>query len=115
MANLTQTSLRSDRCLENAITLMEKSYAKKLTLEAISRAAGMSPHGLSKLLVKHTGLSPINYLNALRLHHASRLLKQTNLSIEAIAEQCGFANRFYMTRLMKKHRHTTPAAFRANA
>ncbi|HPA18718.1 MAG TPA: helix-turn-helix domain-containing protein [Verrucomicrobiae bacterium] len=60
-------------------------------------------------------LAPIRYLIELRLNHCFRLLRHSSLTIEEIAEQCGFANRFYLTRVMREYRQTTPAAFRRQA
>ena len=102
----------SDARLERAIALMESSFTEKLTVPTIAKTAGMSERAVSEMFVRHTGLSPIRYLIELRLNQAYRLLKQTDLPIEAVAEQSGFANRFYLTRIMKKYRNNTPAAFR---
>jgi AraC-like DNA-binding protein len=102
----------SDPRLERAIALMESDFTEKLTVSTIDKTAGLSERAVSELFVQHTGLSPIRYLIELRLNHAYRLLKQTDLPIESVAEQAGFANRFYLTRIMKKYRNNTPAAFR---
>ncbi len=104
---------RSDQRLENVVAMMEAHLTEKITLAEIANHSGMSERGISKLFVRHTGMSPIRYLIELRLNQATRLLCHTNQSIEAIAEHCGLTNRFYLTRLMKKYRHTTPAAMRA--
>lgn len=94
---------------------MERAIAQKLTLAGLGKLAGLSPRTLTKLFCEHTGFSPIRYLTELRLNHCCRLLRHSPLSIEEIAEQGGFANRFYLTRMMRKYRHTTPAAFRRQA
>ena len=44
-----------------------------------------------------------------------KLLRHTDHSIEQIAEESGFPNRYYFTRMLSKYRKTTPAAFRADA
>ena len=56
---------------------------------------------------------PMRYLIELRLNHAMKLLRHTDDSIEKIAEECGFPNRYYFTRMLSRYRRTTPAAFRA--
>jgi transcriptional regulator GlxA family with amidase domain len=44
-----------------------------------------------------------------------KLLRHTDRSIEQIARECGFRDRYYFTRVFAKHRQTTPAAFRREA
>lgn len=99
----------------NAMKLMGREFSTKLTLDDLGRLTGLSPRGLTKLFVQRTGFPPIRYLTELRLNHCSRLLRHSTLSIEEIADQCGFANRFYLGRMMRKYRQATPAAFRAQA
>jgi AraC-like DNA-binding protein len=48
-----------------------------------------------------------------RLDEACRLLRHTQDSIESIAEACGLVNRQYLSRMMRQHRNTSPAAYRA--
>jgi AraC-like DNA-binding protein len=99
--------------LSKAIQLIDQAFASKLTLADLARHAGFSQRSLSKLFVAHTGFAPIRYLTEVRLDCCCRLLRHSPSSIEDIAEKCGFANRFYLSRMMRKYRHTTPAAFRA--
>ncbi len=42
----------------------------------------------------------------------AKLLLQTDLSIEAIAERCGFSSRQQMTRLFQEHEHCSPRQWR---
>jgi len=102
-----------DARLKNAIALMNQSLTQKLTLADLSTETGLKERALNGLFLKHTGLSPIRYWIELRLNEASRLLRHSELSIEEIAEQSGFANRFYLNRMLKKYRNITPAAFRS--
>lgn len=105
----------TDARLAKAITLINHNFSKKLTLEQLGKEAGLSPRTLGKLFVERTGFTPIRYLTELRLNHGCRLLRHSQLTIEEIAEHCGFANRFYLTRMLRKYRHTTPAVFRRQA
>lgn len=101
-----------DARLGKAIKLMNQAFSQKLTLQQLSKHAGLSARGLGQLFLEQTGFAPIRYLTELRLNHCCRLLRHSTLPIEAVAEQCGFANRFYLSRMLRKYRHTTPAAFR---
>lgn len=67
---------------------------------------------LSSLFSKEMGVSLTDYVNLCRIHHAQRLLLGTNLPIKSIAEQCGFSDIHYFSRLFKKIVETTPKAYR---
>ena len=114
-APLMENRPSHDARLEHVHARMQRELAGRLTLADLSRTSGLSVRHLNSLFVEQTGLSPMRYLTELRLNQCQLLLRQTRLSIDDIAEQCGFANRFYLTRMMSRHRHTTPAAFRRQA
>ena len=58
------------------------------------------------------GVTPSDYLASLRIHKAVVMLKETALSIQEIALQCGFNNANYMAKVLKKNMSTTPGAVR---
>ena len=104
-----------DARLDQIIERMKKNLATKMTIQGLGRQVGLSPRSLTHLFIKGTGFPPNRYLIELRLNHCCHLLRHTPQPVEAIAEQCGFANRFYMSRLLKKYRFATPAAYRSSA
>ena len=58
------------------------------------------------------GITPHNYLTKLRLEHAMSLLLNTSLSIREIAQQSGFTESNYFTKVFRKYTHMTPGDFR---
>lgn len=83
-----------------------------LTLPALARTTGLSVREASRIVKDVTGFTPARYLLELRLDAAMNLLRHTDQSIESVARESGFPNRHYLTRMLAKHRQTTPAAFR---
>jgi transcriptional regulator GlxA family with amidase domain len=51
-------------------------------------------------------------LKTLRLEHAIELLKDTDFSIDEIAEECGFANTGYFIKTFRLSYGKTPGNFR---
>jgi AraC-like DNA-binding protein len=47
-----------------------------------------------------------------RLIHASELLKNTDLSVTAISETCGYDSESYFMRQFKQHKGCTPSEYR---
>lgn len=99
--------------LLSCIAWLQENLREKVTLADLARFADVSPRTLSNLFVSEVGFPPMRYLIELRLNRAMTLLRHTDYSIEQIAEDCGFPNRYYFTRMLSKYRRTTPAAFRA--
>lgn len=50
-----------------------------------------------------------------RLLYAAELLKNTDMSVSAIAEQCGYDSESYFMRQFKKHKDCTPSEYRRRA
>lgn len=106
--NLSNTESILFKCIE----YMQIHMHEKITLAKLARFACKSPRTLSHLFVNGIKHPPMRYLIELRINKAMKLLRHTHLSIDQIAKECGFANRYYFTRMLSKFRKTTPAAFR---
>nr|WP_236675900.1 AraC family transcriptional regulator [Chryseolinea lacunae] len=72
----------------------------------------ISPNHLNKAVKAVTGKSPTKWIDEAIVLEAKVLLHQSDLSIAAIAEDVGFLDPSYFTRLFKKHEGLTPVAFR---
>jgi AraC-like DNA-binding protein len=105
-------SSRSDARLARCVAYLHEHLRDKITLADLARFAGTSARTLAHLFAAELGFPPMRYLIELRLNHAMKLLRHTEHGIEKIAEECGFPNRYYLTRMLSKYRKTTPAEFR---
>jgi len=61
-----------------------------------------------------TGQTPGRYVQDRRLRRAAEVLVSTDHSIDEIAERCGFANRYYFTRVFSQRMGVPPARYRSN-
>ena len=57
-------------------------------------------------------MSPLAYVQTLRLEEAKQQLEATQLPIEAIAGECGYEDAGYFSRLFTKRVGLTPANYR---
>jgi AraC-like DNA-binding protein len=60
-----------------------------------------------------TGRTPARYVQERRLERASELLISTDFTIDQIAEACGFANRYYFTRVFTQRMGLPPGRYRS--
>jgi AraC-like DNA-binding protein len=105
------TSYNSRR-IEKVIEFLNTQYDKKITLKEAAKIANMSEVSFSRFFKANTGISFIDNLIDIRLGHASRLLIDTNYSINEIAYSCGFNNISNFNRLFKKKKNYAPKKFR---
>jgi AraC-like DNA-binding protein len=103
---------RVDSRVERAMDFMHANLTRKLSAEGIAAEAGLSVRNLNHLFQQHVQMAPMRVLLDFRLDKACRLLRHNDTSIEQIAEECGFPNRYYFSRMLKQHRGTSPAAYR---
>lgn len=101
-----------DRELRRVVDLMRERLADNLNLSDLAGVVGLSESQFLRAFKARTGTPPHRYLVGLRLDHARRLLRTTELPIARIAGDCGFAHQEHLTRVMRARLGTTPAAFR---
>ena len=54
----------------------------------------------------------LRFLTRLKLHRACELLKTTDLSMQEVAQEIGFNDQFYFSRLFRRHLRMAPTAYR---
>ena len=91
---------------------LDANYAKHITLDTLTDLTHMNKYYISHSFAKYTGLSPIQYLNELRLEAACRLLEKTDFSISDIASATGFSSQSYFTQAFHKKHGMTPIKYR---
>ena len=99
--------------LDRAVQFISENFAREdLTTEEIARTADMSESHFRRLFKIAYGLSPIKYINILRIERAKELIRYTNESFSDIATVVGFANLYYFSRMFKKEVGCTPSEFK---
>lgn len=87
-------------------------YQDKITIEELAKTTSISKTEVLRCFKAIMGLSPISYLNSYRLQRAAHMLINTEKSIQEIAEDCGFDDNSYFSKLFKKKYHVTPHDYR---
>jgi AraC-like DNA-binding protein len=86
--------------------------ARPVPLRDLADAARISPSTLCRLFRRHFDVGPVAAIELLRLNKAEPLLWQTNLSVHAIAVQCGFADAYHFSRRFRAVYSMAPTTFR---
>ncbi len=72
----------------------------------------MIADGLVRAFRRWMNSTPNRYLTEVRIREACRRLEGREPSIDRMADALGFANRYYFTRVFKRHTGTTPGRYR---
>lgn len=98
--------------LEAAIEYIKNNYEKNLKLEEMAQKCFLHPIYFQRLFKKCFKITPNNYLTMVRLQEACRILLKTDMPIKDIAQNTGFCNQFYFSKVFKSHFRKTPLEFR---
>jgi len=85
------------------------------TLQSLAETAGMSRAAFARRFKEAFGRTVMDFLKEIRLRHAARLLRATDLPVKAVASRSGFESRSYFSRAFKAFSGVDPAGFRVAA
>lgn len=98
-----------------AVAHIESNLAQPLAVPDIARAAGISHNQLTRLFRAETGDTVIAYLRRRRLHRARHLLRESTLSIPAIAATVGIPDLQAFNKTCRRELGASPRAVRSGA
>ncbi len=91
---------------------IDQFYMNELSQTEIAKAAGITPQHLCRLFKNNIHITPIRYLNEVRIKQAQILLNKTSLSILTIGEKVGFTTPHYFSQTFHKITGKTPSEYR---
>lgn len=97
--------------LKSVFEYIENNYSSNITLQQLSQISGMSPKYFCRYFQTIAHKTPVDYLNYYRIERSCFLLCTTDLSVTAIAYDCGFNDCSYYIKLFKRYKHTTPKQY----
>lgn len=98
--------------LDSAITFINSNLTKDLNLETIAREAGMSKSYFSTIFKKMNGIPVWDYITRKRIELAMSFLREQDMSILEIAEECGFSSISNFNRCFRQVTGISPSAYR---
>jgi AraC-like DNA-binding protein len=101
------------RRMEKLIEFMNANFHRPVRLAEAAALVNMAETAFSRFFKTKTGVNFVDFLNDIRLGHASRLLIDTKDSIADIASACGYTSMSNFNRTFKREKGKTPKDFRA--
>ncbi len=111
-ASQLDVSASAHPLLERVFRVIEARYREPISLADVAHAVGRSSAYLTHLVRLETGRTVLEWLIERRLAEARRLLTETNLSLERVAELSGFSDASYFGRRFRKSHGAPPNAWR---
>ncbi|MGE7909464.1 bifunctional transcriptional activator/DNA repair enzyme AdaA [Lysinibacillus xylanilyticus] len=108
----TNENLPDSEWVDVITEYIDKNFTEKLTLESLANICHGSPYHMHRTFKKIKGITPVEYIQQVRVLAAKKYLIQTNKTIGDIAICVGMANAAYFITLFKKKTGQTPAQFR---
>lgn len=96
------------------LTYIQENY-KNITLTQVAQKFHYTPEYTSKFIKQTSGKTFSEFLTQIRMEHAVKLLKYTNLSVGDISFDIGYENPETFIRNFKKLYKKTPAVFRRDS
>ncbi|MFC4597323.1 helix-turn-helix domain-containing protein [Cohnella hongkongensis] len=92
---------------------IEKHYHDpNLSLEYLGEKFGIGPKYVSKLFKEQSGGKFVDFLIDVRMGHARRLLEETTLSVQEIADRVGYLNAISFSRVFRRIAGCSPSEYR---
>ncbi len=107
-----QRKERQQFYVERAKDYIASSYSYPITVEEIAAYTGISRSYLFRSFQTHQQQSPKEYLTAYRIRQACQLLRETDLSVAAVAYSVGFEDNLYFSKAFKKQMQVSPSEYR---
>ncbi len=104
--------LREARPITDAKRFIQQHYQEALRLEDVSNAVGFNATYFSAMFKKETGQNFMDYLTELRMNKAKELLCSDENSVQDVADQIGYRDLKYFSRLFKKTTGISPSEYK---
>jgi AraC family transcriptional regulator len=103
----------TDPLMHHIAALLERQACDPdFSLQHIAGQSGLRASQLSTRFQAAYSMSPIQFATSVRMAKASKLLVETDLTLDAVAERCGYQNAFYFSRVFSKYMKINPSIFR---
>ena len=93
----------------DAIAYINAHYAEKMDLDMIASQIHLSKYYFCRIFREVTGATVLEYITNVRLTRAGRLLVESSLTIQEIAQKTGFASLVHFSRTYRNAYGVSPS------
>ena len=111
-ARVSCTRQVNDAAIGRCQTWIADHYAHAAPVAAMTEHSGLPERSFQRRFKLATGMTPLEYVQTLRIEEAKHLLETTASPIEAIAEEVGYDDAAFFSRLFRRAVSLSPAQYR---
>lgn len=100
--------------VNQSVAFIQKNYMNDIDMGSLASDMGFSSAYLTKLFKKYAGKTPVKLLTEIRIHHAKKLLLETDQSIQEVGINVGYPDQFHFSKTFRKIVGMNPSAFRSS-
>lgn len=97
-----------------ALDYINRNYNSQMKAKEIAEVCGMSETHFRRVFEEYINMSPMEYVNLIRIQRACEMMKKTNDSMDEVANKCGFTTTSTFNRNFKKFLNTSPYQWKIN-
>lgn len=101
----------TDQIVKRVQAYIENNFAQRLQVSYLATVVNTTPRTLNRRFQSALNLRPIEYIQAVRIEQAKRLLESKDVSIKSLADQVGYSDISSFTRLFKRATALTPKEY----
>lgn len=98
--------------IHTCMEFMEIHATEGISVQQVADFAGVHRSYFSNMFANQVGMSPMKYLQMIRMEKAKRLLKETDATVTEIALSLGYPNLYSFTRAFKTYYKAPPLTIR---
>ncbi|MBR2344242.1 MAG: helix-turn-helix domain-containing protein [Lentisphaeria bacterium] len=98
--------------MADCMDYISRHFKDKLSLSQLARRANMSESTFLRHFRLATGMTPVGYIQSIRLRHAAGELLDSSRNLADIAREAGFTDGNYFARLFRREFGQTPREYR---
>lgn len=95
--------------IEPSLLYLSSNDISTINIPDLASVCGLSESGFRKRFKKIMGITPIEYINEMKIKKAKSLLELCELTVKQVAYETGFIDEFYFSRFYKKMTGKTPS------
>jgi len=109
--NVTLHKPHSDQLVKQVQEFIEENFRQSMQVSQLADMVNITPRTLNRRFQSCVAMRPIEYIQAVRIEQAKRLLELGDVTIKSLAEQVGYDDISSFTRLFKRATELTPKEY----
>ncbi len=102
-ASLATGRQHEDRLVEDSQVWAAENYSHPTPVSAMARRSNLTERSFLRRFKRATGLTPVEYVQRLRIEEAKQLLETTNLPVDEVAAEVGYSEASSFRSAFRKH------------